>query len=375
MGMSPLLRMQGKAFLILLSLGIASSTYSSGGTGPKGIKCTLAQVKDEQRTGLVAFTYFVPDGWEGKNSLVWNGNTYVADLIASTPDKLYTVDQLEPISMNYSASSGTQAKGIRMTHATDFLHALVNRMQQQGGAKNVRVLEDVNQELPLADWQKLLQQNRMIGGMSQATFRESGFMKFTFDRNGVVETATVGTTVAGNLLSNNMALGFGPTQRQFSSETGSYVVGPTMLVVVPSQASAQKVKETQIVASSARITPKFLDYCANLALQMARASEKMTEERGRQLREDMEKQTTRLMSDFKARMAARDANVHDFCNYLLDQQDYHAPDGNIVTLPNNYNHAWANNQGVYILTDDHTFDPRGTDGTTWQEMPKAEHGH
>jgi hypothetical protein len=125
-----------------------------------------------------------------------------------------------------------------MTHATDFLHALVNRMQQQGGAKNVRVLEDVNQELPLADWQKLLQQNRMIGGMSQATFRESGFMKFTFDRNGVVETATVGTTVAGNLLSNNMALGFGLTQRQFSSETGSYVVGPTMLVVVPSQALA-----------------------------------------------------------------------------------------------------------------------------------------
>jgi hypothetical protein len=107
---------------------------------------------------------------------------------------------------------------------------------------------------------------------------------------------------------------------------------------------------------------------------MSTANLKATEERGRELRKEMAEQGEKRMEELKQKWAQNDANTHDFCNFLLDQQDYHDPSGSIVTLPNAYSHAWANGDGDYLRSSDPTFDPRGSGGGDWQEMKKAEHG-
>jgi len=49
----------------------------------------------------------------------------------------------------------------------------------------------------------------------------------------------------------------------------------------------------------------------------------------------------------------------------------------VVTLPSTYKFAWANGQGNYYVTDDPTFDPKGTGSGNgrWQVMDKYQPGH
>ena len=337
-----------------------------------GIVCSLEQVKDTQRSGLVAFTYLLPKGWSAQNSLSWNANgVYQAEFIAETADHQYGVDQLEPINMVYTAATGMAPKGLRLTHATDFLDALVGRIRQQGKATNIKVVEQFNTTLPETATQKLMASGKMYGNMSQRTFNEAGYAKITFEMGGVEETASLGTSVMGWMMQNNMVTGVGRTQSTFNTETGTYVVGPTLLVVAPAQASPARVKEGQIIASSVRMTPQFTSFVIKLALQMSEAGAQAARENGKRLQQDMEDRREKSMADFRTHMAEKDANTHDFCNYILDRQDFKSANGTVVTMPSAYSHAWSNGSGEYVLTNDPTYDPRGTGAGDWQKMQRT----
>lgn len=338
----------------------------------KGIKCSLAKIEDTQKTGLTAFTYFLPTGWESKSSMTWNGPTYIADFTANTPDNQYMVEQVQPFNLVYVNSNGKILQGFRIAKGIDYLHGLLNGLMQKGTLTNVRVLQEYNEDAPLTEVEKSLPKPLPSNGnMVQNTFNQTAFMKISFEKDGHQLVGSIGTTVYGTLLVNNMTLGNGRTARPFTNENGTYVVGPTLLVVTPPTPSAAKVKEAQIVASSGQMTPKFLQYCVQQALAMSNASLQATEERGKELIKQMREQTAEIKDNFEARMAQKDADTHEFCNYLLDQQDYKDSSGNVVTLPSAYTHSWTNGNGEYILNDDPTFDPKGIDFSTWQQLEKT----
>lgn len=206
--------------------------------------------------------------------------------------------------------------------------------------------------------------------MSQHQFRQAGYLKVRFTRNGIEEVGSLGTTVAVTNLVNDMAVGAG----RFRSVQSTYVAGPTVVVVTPTSPSETKVKEAQIVASSARMTPKFLSYWSQLALAIARSHFRVTEEQGKRLRQQMAEQGEKQMEDFKERMSLRDTQTHEFCNYLLDRQDYKAQDGSVVTIPTSYNSPWENGQGQYVFSDDPHFDPSTLGPGNWQQMAKFRSG-
>jgi len=351
----------------------SSSVIAAGPSKGKGIKCTLAKVVDSQRSGLTAYTYFVPTGWEAKSSMNWNGNTYVADFTATTPDNQYMVEQLMPLNMQFVNSNGKILQGIRILKAIDYLHAMVNGLQQNGKINNVKVIEEDNEDAPLTEQEKNFPKPLpSIGAMVQTQFNQTAFMKFSFERNGQQLTGSMGTTVFGNFLSNNMQLGYGPTASHFLSENGTYVIGPTLLVMSPASPSEAKVHEAQIIASSAQMTPDFQLYSAKLALAISNAGLVATEERGKELIKQMREQTQQIHDNFMDKMAQKDADTREFCNYILDKQDYADHSGNVVTLPSAYNHSWSDGNGNYILNDDPTFDPKKDLGKLgYQEMEKT----
>lgn len=362
-------------FLVLvatLSLTLYSCASSlqkpkAHGAG-KGVECSLVQLKDNQRSGVVAFTYLVPKGWQNKTVFSWNNNnTYTAEMGATTPDQHYIVDQLEAVNIVYTSSNGKVTQGLRITHATDFLAALVGRMQQKGGMTNIKVVDQYNKSLPLTDTQQLEANSRMIGGMSQNTFHETGYLKITFEQNGVQEAAELGTTVAGNLLTNNLVNGIGRTATRFTTENGTYVVGPTLYIVEPSKPSAARIQEAKVIASSVRCNPQFAAYCVKLALQMANNARLVTAEKIKQMQRDFEDNREKLMANFKEQMAERDDFTHDFCNYISNQQDFKSSNGTVVTIPNDYDHAWSNGQGGVYVSKDPTFNPGGD----WESMQKT----
>jgi hypothetical protein len=322
---------------------------------------------------MVAFTYLVPKGWEPKTSFTWNGQSFISDFKASTPDGQYTVEHLQPLSMAYGASNGRVMQGFRIASGTDFLHGLVGQMEKSGMVSNARVTEEYNADAPLTEIEKNLPKPLpSIGGMQQRTFNQSAFLKLSFEKNGQPMVASVGTTVYGTFLSNNMQLGYGRTSTQYSSENGSYVIGPTLVVISPANPSPAKVHEIQIMASSSQMTPSFMNYCARLALGMSEAQYKATKERGKQLIQQMREQTQQIHDNFMDEMARKDADTHEFCNYLLDKQDYTDHSGNLVTLPTAYDHSWSDGNGNFVLNDDPTFNPKKDMGMLgYQELQKT----
>ncbi len=350
-----------------------AKTPSAAFTKGKGIKCSLAKVEDAQRSGLTAYTYFVPSGWQSKSSLNWNTQiTYIADFTANTPDGQYLVEQVQPLNMQYVNSNGKILQGFRITKAIDYLHGLISALEQKGTVSNVKVVQEYNEDAPLTEFEKNMPKPLpSIGGMVQTTFNQTAFMKISFEKDGHQLVGSVGTTVYGYLLVNNMKMGIGPTARMWLSENGTYVVGPTLLIVTPPTPDPAKVKEAQIVSSSGRITPKFGQFCAQLALAKSQADLQASAERGRQFIQQMRQQTAQIKENFEARMAQKDADTHAFCNYILDQQDYTDHSGNVVTLPSAYTHSWTNGNGEYILNDNPTFDPKGIGLNTWQQLEKT----
>ena len=126
------------ALIAILSCASAAPSVGAESSKSSGVKCTLEQVKDTEKSGLVAFTYFVPEGWTTHHFMKWgDSDSFVANISATTPDKSYSVDQLEPMLSTYMAMRGIAPRGVRITHATDFLHSLVDQVKRQYNLESV----------------------------------------------------------------------------------------------------------------------------------------------------------------------------------------------------------------------------------------------
>ncbi|HWD38571.1 MAG TPA: hypothetical protein VG944_06960 [Fimbriimonas sp.] len=358
------LRSNGVSFTVLVAVGgiaVASSAPSHG------IACSLIQVRDSQRSGLVAFTYLAPKGWKAKNSMTWNGNVYEADYGAETADEQYSVSRFEPFTMTYWSTNGRVTGGARLAHATDFLKIVASNLQKSGLIDDFKVLDQSDTSLPPSDIQKMTEQQPTYGS-GRLQFREAGFLKLAFTKNGFHGCAGLGATVEGTLLSLNASYGRGiPT---YSQESGAYIIGPTLIIATPESPDPQRVKEVQIVASSARITPDFRSYTIALALKISEANLEANRERIQQENRMMEERREKSMAEFRHQMEVKDDNSRQFCNYIRDQQDYVQPDGARVTLPMQYDHSWVNSAGEYILNSDPTFDPKGYGSGGWVQLQK-----
>lgn len=64
----------------------------------------------------------------------------------------------------------TATEGFQIEKATDFLKAVMRQMEQAGNASNVRIIDEVNSDLPLTAMQNLLEGSRMIGGCRSISF-------------------------------------------------------------------------------------------------------------------------------------------------------------------------------------------------------------
>lgn len=354
---------------IVAALGATLAPPAIGGT-PKGhgIQCSLCKVRDTERTNLVCYTYLLPQGWQASDKIHWSGRLPNIDLRAQSADGTYMVDRVDPFNMAYSGGTNMPTKGLHIDGALGFLHLFVDQMQQKGIWTNVQVVDESSRQLPLTAMQQSSQQTPYPN--TTATFtHESGFIKVTFEKNGKQESSSIGTVIIGRTSHMEQRMPYGGST--FVRDFDGWTVGPTIVVMTSPNPSPAKVKETQIVLSTMRTTPAWNLHCAEISLQIAQQGLARTQANGVALRHQFEQDGERRMANFKAQMAGKDANTHDFCNYILDQQDYKDQSGNTVTLPSSYKYAYANQQGQYLVTDEPGFDARGTD---WRPMSKASAG-
>jgi hypothetical protein len=349
----------------LISTAIASCSVASAPHAPSGIKCTLEQVNDTEKSGVVAFTYLVPEGWTPHHMMKWGeADSYVANLSASTADKSYSVDQLEPMVMSFMSMRAGNPRGIHIAQATDFLHSLVELIKKQYNVSKVDIVDEVNETLPLTPFQEAASKTNWGPMQTRTPFHESGYLKATFELNGKEVTVEMGTTVVGT----NVRMHALNDESQETSTSGVYRVGPTMTIITPSSPEPAKVKEAKIIAASMHPTAEFVDYRQKLTASLAQAQLNANEAELNAKNSDWHE---RSMAEFRGQMAAKDANTHQFCNYILDQQDYQSKGGPTVTLPSGYKHAWTDGNGKYLLSDDSSSDSQGGN---WEPLEKKAGG-
>lgn len=336
---------------------------------PSGTKYRLERVRDEA-SGLVAFTYLVPDGWTPHHAMRWpSPGAFQASLSAASADGHYAVAQFERMVVSGGEMRNPQtgapldpnAHAIR--HATDFLRTLVEGMKRQYGVDEMEVMESTDQPLAPPPGSFGARPNTADPMGSREAVSEAGFLQVRFTLKGVPTVAALGTTIAGSVSTKHLP----GRPNMVTSVSSVFVAGPSTVVMGPESPSPARVREMRTIASSMAPTPAFLAFFQKLGARLAGAT----------LRANIDGQIAsnigwheRSMAHFRGEMDRKSALSRQFCNYLQDQQDYRDPStGAVVTLPA-VNHAWTDGQGHYILSDEPGVGVPGD----WKPLPKVRVG-
>lgn len=86
---------------------------------------------------------------------------------------------------------------------------------------------------------------------------------------------------------------------------------------------------------------------------------------GSEIREDQQRA-------WEQRQRVQDEIARNFGDSIRGVERYTDPfSGEDVELPSGYGHAWANNLGEYVVTDDPTYNPNVGSNPHWNAMPRA----
>jgi hypothetical protein len=133
-------------------------------------------------------------------------------------------------------------------------------------------------------------------------------------------------------------------------------------------------KNFQTITSSFRLNPKWYAKYSNVIEYMAQQQIRQIRSVGefsRMLSQVSDEMRADQLAQFESRGNVYDKVSEKFSDNMLGIDRYFDPyEGREVTLPSGYNHAWCNNNGEYVLTDNPNFNPNVGSNLNWQELPK-----
>jgi len=128
----------------------------------------------------------------------------------------------------------------------------------------------------------------------------------------------------------------------------------------------------QTITSSFKINPHWYAKYSNVIEYMAQqkiSQIKSVGEFSRMLSRMSDQVSEEKMQQFKARGDVYDEVSQKFSDNTLGIDRYINPhEEKEVELPSGYNHAWCNNNGEYILSDDPNFNPNEGSNLHWESM-------
>lgn len=130
----------------------------------------------------------------------------------------------------------------------------------------------------------------------------------------------------------------------------------------------------QTITSSFKLNPKWFAKYSNVVEYMAQ--QKITQIRSigefsRMLSQMSDQFRTGQLEQFESRGKVYDKVSEKFSDNTLGIDRYYDPyEERQVELPSGYNHAWCNNNGEYVVSDNPNYNPNVGSNLTWQELKK-----
>jgi hypothetical protein len=336
----------------------------------RGVRLKEFVCVDSQGTGLDVFRMLVPVGWSSQGGCVWRldnptmpasiglrlWNPHGAEAFEILPNLNFTWN---PASLGNLFSAGQRQFGAEVRapiSAREALRQIVLPRYRSMGS-GVQILEEVAQpDLPrLARSEALVSGGTADGGKVRIRYL-SQQTQVDEDIFGVVEVFHY------------------PVQTLFGVTQASYWLIDTLFSVRAEAGRLEKVADIYLaMIGSVRLNPEWYAAFKAIAQRLSQAQVQRIRnigqigeiyaQTGREARQQH-------LDDWYTRQATYDRLATDRSRQIRDVDAYYDPHKDAdVELPAGYGHAWANNLGEYLVTEDPNFNPNTDSNLHWEPMP------
>jgi len=185
-------------------------------------------------------------------------------------------------------------------------------------------------------------------------------LKYTLDGRPMEEWIFAATMTVGT---------FGPLQ-QWSYNCVAYAGAQR----APEGQLEASVKLFELIASTFRVNPEWQARITQNALAMQQIELKGIRDRSAIVAKSAEDQRNIQRQAYENRQRVEDSTNANFSQIIRGVESFRNPaTGETVELDANYGHAWVNNRGEYLLSDQANFDPNSAPGNTlnWTQLQQV----
>lgn len=322
----------------------------------------LRQATDAQ-SGLVAYTYLAPEGWEIEDRVQWNQYDlyHPAQLFAHCFDRNGLTFQVHA---GYTNSYWANPMGNSGNFPPNDITDVLKRHLEWFRGTNIHFTEAT--VLSSA-------QQPGIPGFNARIFNQYGRVRGTYEKNGYK---------FDEILYGSMTL---THMQQPPDFTGFYYEDITWDVsnLFVSCASGNRDPETGVaggfaVSSSVRKTQAFHDY-EQQVISIYRQKVKQQKEAAKETHKiitDTNREINEMYEDTRRKQEiTRDKQHEQFCDYIRDVDRYTDGKGTEYMLPTGYQSAWVSSLGKVVLADSGVREPYlyDTSYETWTKLDRKKY--
>jgi hypothetical protein len=348
-----------------------SQSASGAGNVVHGLRLRPIICDDPQGTGLPVFRLLVPSGWQVQGGCRWNldnpGMPVTISFRVSNPQGAEAFEILPNINFTWNTNPhrqgltppGSRQFGAEVRPPVNIRDAFLEYIfpRYRSYAQGLEVIEIT----PLPELPRLVKSEAMITPDASA---EGGKVRFRYSyRNypfeeemyAVVETfrAHFGTLFG----QTNLAVWFIDFIFTFRSMAGHLDTTADLFTVMLN--SFQPNPHWSVAVKT--ITQMLAQQQINHIHQIGQIGQ-MLAQAGSQMREQN-------LNDWYRRQEVYDRLSLDRSRAIRDVDGFYDPHRQeVVELPSGYGHAWTNDLGEYILTEDPNFNPNQESSQNWEPM-------
>lgn len=340
---------------------------------PVGAAFKTISCIDQQGLGMEAFRLLIPSGWEFQGGIFWGTNNpgmpAVAGFRAFNPQGSEALEVFPNLPFYWSSDPMTQGMfpvgsyyfGNEVRPPLPALQTLEQLVlpRYRGQALGLRVVQ--REHLPnLA--QQLQASNPPPGGAAMAA--DGGRLRLQYEQSG----QTIEEDLYGVVEMNRMSIPgmFGVTEMIF------WMADYLFSIRARTGQLEQFANLFMTMLRSFRTNPEWYARYMQVSQYMIQNQIQHIQNVGqvsRMISQNSNQISDQLMDSFYQRQKVYDRISENFSQAIRGVDQYQDPfRGQGVELPGGYQHAWANNLGEYILSDDPNYNPNINSNQTWEQM-------
>lgn len=367
--------------------GAAGTAAAAGGVPAGVVRMKEALVEDTQGYAepVPAFRFLVPADWTVEGGVEWTTapgcpeNAIRPWARATAPDGVTTFEVLpamtwlwspDPMNQQHLASTAQQGMGCppMPTMGMEGWVTEVFVPQRRPGARVVR-----SEPLPALQahlegvWAPRLQQAR-ANGMPLRYRADAARVLLDHGASEEWITGQVELVVMPMAsLSAGMSGNYNATTDLETNRVSSLFAGRA-----PKGQLAEREALFGTIAASFRVEPRWLAAVTKLVQGIKQGQIDTYKEIARIHRETSREILESNQASWEATQKSNDESAKSFSQMIREVDEWTDTDGGTVELDQNWDHAWSNGQGEYLLSNDANWEPNVSLGTTeWSRMERA----